>query len=265
MPKSPTCASTSPARWTRPSTSMQQAAATDHHLQPGRGRHDDAPGRARPPDARGLRAADPLRAGAQVAARLRRARVLLRAGGAGDRRVRRRRGPGVPRSDLPRGYVFPMRGLPLSYLDKMVAKGVDGMDVELDDETYQLRVRAFPQGRNGIPNPAYDGGRGFTPEGAVSTHQVEGGAARATSTASCSARCRPSTTPGARWPSMPRTAAWTSCPRPSPRRSTCTLTPAACARSSTRPTTISSRPSMRRAACGRASSSCARTRSRTRG
>jgi choline dehydrogenase-like flavoprotein len=71
--------------------------------------------------------------------------------------------------------VFPMQGLPLSYLDKMVAKGVDGMDVELDDETYQLRVRAFPQGRNGIPNAAYDGGRGFTPEGAVSTHQVEQG------------------------------------------------------------------------------------------
>jgi choline dehydrogenase-like flavoprotein len=73
------------------------------------------------------------------------------------------------------GYVFPMRGLPLSYLDKMVARGVDGMEVELDDETYQMRVRAFPQGRNGIPNAAYDGGRGFTPEGAVSTHQVEQG------------------------------------------------------------------------------------------
>jgi choline dehydrogenase-like flavoprotein len=30
------------------------------------------------------------------------------------------------------GYVFPMRGLPLSYLDKIVAKGVDGTPVELD-------------------------------------------------------------------------------------------------------------------------------------
>lgn len=71
------------------------------------------------------------------------------------------------------GYVFPMRGLPLSYLDKMVAKHVDGMDVELDGEQYALKVRAFPQARNGIPNPAYDGGRGFTPVGAVSTNQVD--------------------------------------------------------------------------------------------
>ena len=70
-------------------------------------------------------------------------------------------------------YVFPMRGLPLSYLDRMVAKDVDGMDVELDGERYPLKVRAFPQARNGMPNPAYDGGRGFVPDGAVSTHQVE--------------------------------------------------------------------------------------------
>lgn len=73
------------------------------------------------------------------------------------------------------GYVFPMRGLPLSYLDRTVAKDVDGMDVELDGESYALRVRPFPQGRNGIPHPDYDGGRGYVPEGAVSTHQVEMG------------------------------------------------------------------------------------------
>jgi choline dehydrogenase-like flavoprotein len=72
-------------------------------------------------------------------------------------------------------YVFPMKGLPLSYLDRMVARDVDGMDVELDGERYALKVRAFPQARNGIPNPAYDGGRGFVPDGAVSTHQVEQG------------------------------------------------------------------------------------------
>jgi len=73
------------------------------------------------------------------------------------------------------GYVFPMRGMPLSYLDKTVAKGVDGTPVELDGEHYELKVRPFPQGRNGIPNPAYDEGRGFTPVGAVSTSQVEEG------------------------------------------------------------------------------------------
>jgi choline dehydrogenase-like flavoprotein len=73
------------------------------------------------------------------------------------------------------GYVFPMRGLPLSYLDKMVAKGVDGMKVELDGEQCELKVRPFPQGRNGIPNRDYDNGRGFVPVGAVSTNQVEEG------------------------------------------------------------------------------------------
>jgi choline dehydrogenase-like flavoprotein len=75
----------------------------------------------------------------------------------------------------PPGYVFPMRGLPLSYLDKMVARGVDGTEVEAGDESVTLKVRPFPQGRNGIPNPAYDGGKGFIPVGAVSTHQVETG------------------------------------------------------------------------------------------
>ncbi len=72
-------------------------------------------------------------------------------------------------------YVFPMKGLPLSYLDKSVAKGVDGMNVELGGEEYALKVRPFPQARNGIPNPDYDGGKGFSPVGAVSTHQVDVG------------------------------------------------------------------------------------------
>lgn len=73
------------------------------------------------------------------------------------------------------GYVFPMHELPLSYLDQIVAKGIEGTFVELDGEQIELRVRAFPQGRNGIPNPAYDGGRGYIPMGAVSTSQVEEG------------------------------------------------------------------------------------------
>jgi choline dehydrogenase-like flavoprotein len=73
------------------------------------------------------------------------------------------------------GYVFPMHELPLSYLDQMVAKGVDGTFVDVAGEPYQLQVRAFPQARNGIPNAAYDGGKGFTPMGAVSTSQVEEG------------------------------------------------------------------------------------------
>ena len=73
------------------------------------------------------------------------------------------------------GYVFPMRGLPLSYLDKVVARGVDGMVAGPRGERTVLKVRSFPQGRNGIPNPDYDGGKGYVPAGAVSTHQVEEG------------------------------------------------------------------------------------------
>lgn len=76
---------------------------------------------------------------------------------------------------FPPGYVFPMRKMPLSYLDQVVARGVDGMPVDLGGGQYSLRIRSFPQARNGIPNPAYDDGKGYKTAGAVSTHQVEGG------------------------------------------------------------------------------------------
>jgi choline dehydrogenase-like flavoprotein len=77
----------------------------------------------------------------------------------------------------PEDYVFPMRGLPLSYLDQMVDKGIRGTSVNLDGKNYALQVRSFPQGRNGIPNPdyTYEGKKGFVPVGAVSTNQVEQG------------------------------------------------------------------------------------------
>ena len=76
---------------------------------------------------------------------------------------------------FPEGYVYPMKGLPLSYLDQVVSKGIDGTEVELYGETYPLKVRPFPQGRNGIPNPAYDGGKGYKPVGAVHNHLIEEG------------------------------------------------------------------------------------------
>ena len=77
--------------------------------------------------------------------------------------------------EFPKGYVYPMHGLPLSYLDKQVDAGLRGTHVELDGERFDLEVRPFPQGRNSIPNPAYDGGKGYKPIGAVSTNQVEEG------------------------------------------------------------------------------------------
>lgn len=73
---------------------------------------------------------------------------------------------------------FPMRGIPLSYLDKQVANGITGTTVKLYDKEYSLGVKPFPQARNGIPNPNYvdpDGKQGYTPIGAVSTSQVEMG------------------------------------------------------------------------------------------
>ena len=72
-------------------------------------------------------------------------------------------------------YVFPMHGLPLSYLDQQVARGIDDSEVELYGERYPIRVRPYPQGRNAIPNPDYDGGKGFQPLGAVASHQIDVG------------------------------------------------------------------------------------------
>jgi len=76
---------------------------------------------------------------------------------------------------FPPDYVYPMYKMPHSYLDQKVDEGLRGTHVELDGKDYELRIRSFPQGRNGIPNPAYDGGKGFAPVGAISTHQVDAG------------------------------------------------------------------------------------------
>ncbi|MEJ2320780.1 MAG: GMC family oxidoreductase [Gammaproteobacteria bacterium] len=76
---------------------------------------------------------------------------------------------------FPDGYVYPMHKMPHSYLDQKVNEGLRGTRVELDGKTYDVSIRSFPQARNGIPNPAYDGGKGFKPVGAISTHQVDAG------------------------------------------------------------------------------------------
>lgn len=73
------------------------------------------------------------------------------------------------------GYVYPMRRMPPSYLDQLIARDLDGMTVSLQGEPCTLQVRSTPQARNGVPNPAYDSGAGYTPVGAVSLHQAEMG------------------------------------------------------------------------------------------
>lgn len=72
-------------------------------------------------------------------------------------------------------YVLPMHKMPASYLDQVLARDIDGMAVEVADQTFNLKVRTTPQARNGIPNKAYAGGAGFEPTGAVSVDQAEMG------------------------------------------------------------------------------------------
>jgi choline dehydrogenase-like flavoprotein len=72
-------------------------------------------------------------------------------------------------------YVLPMHKMPASYLDQVLARDIDGMTVEVADQTFDLKVRTTPQARNGIPNKAYQAGAGFEPTGAVSVDQAEMG------------------------------------------------------------------------------------------
>jgi choline dehydrogenase-like flavoprotein len=73
------------------------------------------------------------------------------------------------------GYVYPMRKMPATYLDRLVAERLDGTEFYREGERYELKVRGIPQARNGIPNPAYNNGQGYQPYGSVSSHQDETG------------------------------------------------------------------------------------------
>jgi choline dehydrogenase-like flavoprotein len=69
---------------------------------------------------------------------------------------------GVSFSD---NYLYPMRRIPPSYLDKTLAQAVDGMVVDLSGDRTELRVRSTPAGRNSMPNGDY------RPVGAVDPRQ----------------------------------------------------------------------------------------------
>jgi len=73
------------------------------------------------------------------------------------------------------GYVFPMEKLPPSYLDQKVIEKVKGTKVELYGENLELSFATFPQGRNGVPNPKYDRGNVFVPDGVAATNPVQYG------------------------------------------------------------------------------------------
>jgi choline dehydrogenase-like flavoprotein len=73
------------------------------------------------------------------------------------------------------GYVFPMEKMPPSFLDQKVIEKVDGTKVQVCGETVELKFSTFPQGRNGIPNPKYDQGNLFVPQGVSSVTPVQYG------------------------------------------------------------------------------------------
>ncbi|MEI5098219.1 GMC family oxidoreductase [Streptomyces sp. PmtG] len=68
---------------------------------------------------------------------------------------------------FPEGYVFPMRALPASRVDRLLSARLDGRRVKdpVSLDEVELRVVGTPHARNGVPEPRYDGGRGYVPRG----------------------------------------------------------------------------------------------------
>jgi choline dehydrogenase-like flavoprotein len=75
-------------------------------------------------------------------------------------------------SEFSEGYVFPMFKVPPSYVDSVFAAAVNGKTVTYGGDDYEIGVSSLPEGRNTIPNPDYDGGRGYVPVGAVGRPQA---------------------------------------------------------------------------------------------
>lgn len=64
-------------------------------------------------------------------------------------------------------YVYPMKKIPQSYLDKKLTEWTQGATFKYDDKEYDYGIVSTPQGRNSEPNPDYNGGKGYQPVGAV--------------------------------------------------------------------------------------------------
>lgn len=75
-------------------------------------------------------------------------------------------------------YVYPMHKVPLSYSDTVIGAALDNKSIPLDGTNVALQVTSTPAARNSTPNPAYDGGMGYAPIGAVGNehrgHRCEG-------------------------------------------------------------------------------------------
>ncbi|GGR27915.1 GMC family oxidoreductase [Streptomyces netropsis] len=70
---------------------------------------------------------------------------------------------------FPEDYVYPMREIPRSYLDDVLAARLDGHAVQEKPGSAHttLRVVTTPHARNSTPHEDYDGGRGYRPVGAA--------------------------------------------------------------------------------------------------
>ncbi len=114
-----------------------------------------------------LRDALDVRRGRRLAADLRRAGAVVRRGRARDRGRGRRRGPAPHQHAVPARLRLPdaqdPADVPRPVVDR-AARREAGAD---RTESYPTGVVPVPGGRNSTPNPAYDGGRGYLPVGAV--------------------------------------------------------------------------------------------------
>ena len=161
----------------------------------------------------------PLRRRARLAAQLRGADAVLRPGRARARRRRARwRTRPSSASHFEPDYVYPMHEMPPSYLDQVVAKGIDGTYVELGRRAVSScrsgpsrrpatasRTRRTTAARAIVPTGRREHQPGRRGRPVPGQHQLR---AR-------SARCRPSTTPPRPCPRHWRPATSTCWPRPS--------------------------------------------------
>lgn len=78
------------------------------------------------------------------------------------------------------GYRFPMQRMPPSYLDRFLGSTLDGRKMRIRREKFDTSVVSTPQARNGVPNPEFNGGKGYSTIGAVGRpltgHRCEGNA-----------------------------------------------------------------------------------------
>jgi choline dehydrogenase-like flavoprotein len=81
--------------------------------------------------------------------------------------------PGMGKHYFSPGYVYPMQHVPQSYVDQVFMRKIMGMPVKLDPKgpDHKIDIISTPQGRNTMPNPKYDGGRGYTPVGSTGDPQ----------------------------------------------------------------------------------------------